>query len=144
MKHDQDNLRQRNEDLTQALREKTRKQNQTQALDDKLKRHSMLNQVQEAASDAVDHTVQASVVGNRFVDRVGNQPQNQSHRPPPPMFSDQTSNAMQRLALGGDRVANMGPPISQPRRGENAWAGFSSQGSNQRMRSNNSDVCMKV
>ncbi|CZR63206.1 related to lactose regulatory protein [Phialocephala subalpina] len=130
---DQDTLRRRNEELNQAFREKSRKQMQTQELYDKLKRKAMLSQVQEAALDAVDHTVQASAIGNRFVDRVGNQPQNQPQpqRQPAPLFSNQPSGAMQRPGMIGGGGTTMGPPITQPRPGENAWAGFSSQGSSQ-------------
>lgn len=134
MQVDQDTLRRRNEELTQAFREKSKKQMQTQELYDKLKRRSMLGQVQEAASDAVDHTVQASVIGNRYVDRVGNQPRNQPQRPPPPIFSNQASNGMQHPGADSGGGVNMVPQMVQPRRGENGWAGFSSQGSNPRMR----------
>ena len=60
MQADQDNLKRKNEELTQVLREKSRKLLQTQELYDKLKRRAMLGQVQDAASDAVDETIQAS------------------------------------------------------------------------------------
>ncbi|KAF8861801.1 cyclin B1 interacting protein-like protein 1 [Acephala macrosclerotiorum] len=133
MQVDQDTLQRRNEELTQAFREKTRKQMQTQELYDKLKRKAMLGQVQEAALDAVDHTVQASVIGNRFVDRVGNQLQSQPQpqRYPAPLFSNQPPNSMQRPGAIGGGGTTMGPPVTQARHGGNAWAGFSSQGGSQ-------------
>jgi E3 ubiquitin-protein ligase CCNP1IP1 len=65
---DQDNLRRKNEELAQAFRDKSRKHSQTQELYDKLKRRVMLGQVQNAASDAVDHTIHASVANNRSMD----------------------------------------------------------------------------
>lgn len=138
MQVDQDTLRRRNEELTQAFREKSRKQMQTQELYDKLKRRSMLGQVQEAASDAVDHTVQASAMGNRFIDRIADQSLNQNQHqrqrvpPPPPLYPDHSSTTMQRAVDLGAGSVPMGPPAAQPRRGDAAWAGFSSQGSNPR------------
>ena len=59
MQTDQENLKRKNEELTQVLREKSRKLLQTQELYDRLKRRAMLGQVQDAASDAVDDTIQA-------------------------------------------------------------------------------------
>ncbi|KUJ06932.1 uncharacterized protein LY89DRAFT_767219 [Mollisia scopiformis] len=132
MQVDQDTLRRRNKELAQAFREKSKKQMQTQELYDKLKRRSLLGQVQDAASDAVDHTVQASVISSRFVDRVGNQPQNQAQRPTPPLFQHQSASSMQHPGGVGVGGTNVGPQIDHPRRVENAWAGFSSQGSNPR------------
>jgi E3 ubiquitin-protein ligase CCNP1IP1 len=148
MQVDQDTLRRRNEELTQAFREKSRKQMQTQELYDKLKRRSMLGQVQEAASDAVDHTVQASAIGSRFIDRVTNQNlnqhQHQRQRSPPPqlLYSEQSSIAMQRPGGLGVGNNNMAPPASQPRRGDTAWAGFSNQGSNLRMKTESMFLCV--
>jgi E3 ubiquitin-protein ligase CCNP1IP1 len=74
MQLDQENLKRKNEELIQAFREKSRKQLQTQELYDKLKRRAMLGQVQNAASDAVDHTIQASVTASRYVDRTDGRP----------------------------------------------------------------------
>jgi E3 ubiquitin-protein ligase CCNP1IP1 len=58
---------------------------------DKMKRRSMLGQVQNAASDAVDSTIQASVAANRFVDRIGD-----SHQQPPqpPHFINQHTSSL--------------------------------------------------
>ncbi|RDL29719.1 Cyclin [Venustampulla echinocandica] len=87
-----DGVRRKNEDLTQAMREKTRKHLQTQEMFDKLKRRSMLGQVQNAASDAVDDTIQASVAANRYADRIGNPNQ---RPPPPPLFAPQQTSSQQ-------------------------------------------------
>jgi hypothetical protein len=116
---DYKNLRQKNEELGQSLREKARKHAQTQELYDKLKRRAMLGQVQNAASEAVDHTIQASVTADGFVDRVGNmnQPQYRS-----PLFpSAQKHSTLQPLPGNGHtNVLNAG------------WPGFGSQESNRR------------
>ncbi|XXG95027.1 hypothetical protein Hte_001287 [Hypoxylon texense] len=54
---DQDNLRRKNDELTQAYKEKNRKYLQIQELYDKLKRKAMLGQMQNAAEDAADSTL---------------------------------------------------------------------------------------
>jgi E3 ubiquitin-protein ligase CCNP1IP1 len=131
MQVDQDGLRRKNEELIQALREKSRKQLQTQELYDKLKRRAMLGQVQNAALDAVDQNIQASVTANRCVDRVDNQNQN-LRPPPPPLFSNQQTTGMQRPGLVTDSGPIRGAQIGRGGHGEDTWAGFSSQGSAQR------------
>ncbi|PBP21865.1 hypothetical protein BUE80_DR007313 [Diplocarpon rosae] len=119
------NLRRKNEEVMQALREKNRKHMQTQELYDKLKRRAMLGQVQDAASDAVDHTINNSVAANRFADKFGSQ----NMRPPPPLFSDQRNNGMQRSSAMGTAGSNAAPQL-HPHGGRNAgWAGFGSQAS---------------
>lgn len=60
MNLDHDSLRRKNEELTQAYKEKNRKLLQTQELYDKLKRKAMLGHIQDAASDAVDTTLQGT------------------------------------------------------------------------------------
>jgi E3 ubiquitin-protein ligase CCNP1IP1 len=125
MKVDHDSLRRKNEELALAFREKSRKHLQTQELYDKLKRRAMLGQVQEAALDAVDHTIQASVAGNRFTDRVSNEPQ----RPPPPLFSNEQHSTIHNL---GTQVHSSEAPMGMERASAGGWAGFSSQGSVQR------------
>ncbi|KAG8167496.1 hypothetical protein KVR01_003185 [Diaporthe batatas] len=60
MNIDHDNLRRKNEELVQAYKEKNRKLLQTQELYDKLKRKAMLGHIQDAASDAVDTTLQGA------------------------------------------------------------------------------------
>ena len=57
---DQDTLIRKNEELAQAFKEKSRKLLQTQELYDKLKRKAMLGQMQDAASEAIDSTIQAA------------------------------------------------------------------------------------
>lgn len=57
MAADQDELQKKNEELSQAYKEKNRKLLNTQELYDKLKRRLMLGQIQDAASDAVDATI---------------------------------------------------------------------------------------
>ncbi|KAI6084795.1 hypothetical protein F4821DRAFT_261509 [Hypoxylon rubiginosum] len=58
---DQDNLRRKNDELTQAFKEKSRKCMQIQELYDKLKRKAMLGQMQNAAEDAADTTLYGSL-----------------------------------------------------------------------------------
>ena len=70
MNLDHDSLRRKNEELAQAYKEKNRKLLQTQELYDKLKRKAMLGHIQDAASDAVDTTLQgASSYAARQPDR---------------------------------------------------------------------------
>jgi len=123
MKVDQDSLRRKNEELAKALREKDRRHSQTQELYDKLRRRAGMGQVQEAALDAVNDTIQASVTANRFTDRVGNE----SQRPPPPLFPIQCSGNPQ-LYSSQDHVVTHS--IAEAPTG--VWAGFTSQASIQR------------
>lgn len=58
---DQETLRRKNEELSTAYKEKSRKLLQMQELYDKLKRKAMLGHIQDAASDAVETTLQGSV-----------------------------------------------------------------------------------
>jgi E3 ubiquitin-protein ligase CCNP1IP1 len=129
MQVDHDTLRRKNEELSQAFREKSRKQLQTQELYDKLKRRAMLGQVQTAASYAVDDTIQASTNASRFVDRVGAQ----SQRPaPPPLFTN-TQSGLQPLETGSDGGINMrSPQMDSSGNCDGTWAGFSRQGSSHR------------
>lgn len=60
MNLDHDSLSRKNEELAQAYKEKNRKLLQTQELYDKLKRKAMLGHIQDAASDAVDTTLQGT------------------------------------------------------------------------------------
>ena len=131
MQVDQDGLRRKNEELIQALREKSRKQLQTQELYDKLKRRALLGQVQNAALDAVDQNLQASVTVNRFVDKVDNQNPN-LRPPPPPLFSNHQTSGMQRPGFITDSGSIGGAQIGRGQHGEDTWARFSSQGSAQR------------
>jgi E3 ubiquitin-protein ligase CCNP1IP1 len=119
---DQDNLRRKNEELVQAFREKSRKQLQTQELYDKLKRRAMLGQVQNAASDAVDHTIQASVTANRLVARYGNQNQPTSQDA---VFPQQRATGAHFPSVVPE--VEMGPPIGRVGNGDAAWSVFNSQ-----------------
>ncbi|KUI68396.1 E3 ubiquitin-protein ligase CCNB1IP1 [Cytospora mali] len=71
---DQDHLRRKNDELTQAYKDKNRKLLQTQELYDKLKRKAMLGQIQDAATDAVDTTLQRGVNAAAYpIDRMDTQ-----------------------------------------------------------------------
>jgi E3 ubiquitin-protein ligase CCNP1IP1 len=122
---DQDNLRRKNEELSQALRDKSRKLLQTQELYDKLKRRALLGQVQDAAHDAVDDTIHASSVANRFVDRVATQNQQSASNS---MFQGANTGGIQKPGPSLPTGVHMGPPPMN--RGGNSggtWSGFSSQ-----------------
>ncbi|CAJ2501888.1 Uu.00g047410.m01.CDS01 [Anthostomella pinea] len=60
MKVDHDALRKKNDELAQAFKDKNRKLLQTQELYDKLKRKAMMGQIQDAAEDAVDSSLQGT------------------------------------------------------------------------------------
>lgn len=127
---DQDNLRRKNEELAQAFRDKSRKHSQTQELYDKLKRRVMLGQVQNAASDAVDHTIHASAVNNRFIDPTTgfDQARRQS-----PLFAEPQGNRLRQSGFSneGGNLPSMQPPVARNAINE-GWGGSSSQESNQR------------
>ncbi|GAW19982.1 hypothetical protein ANO14919_094760 [Xylariales sp. No.14919] len=65
---DRDELRNKYEELLQTCKEKNKKLLQTQELYDKLKRKAMLGQVQDAAEDAVESTLQAPLISNNGAD----------------------------------------------------------------------------
>jgi E3 ubiquitin-protein ligase CCNP1IP1 len=98
---------------------------QTQEMFDKMKRRSMLGQVQDAASDAVEHTFLASAAANRYVDRVGDQAH---QRVPPPLFPSQQGPSKLNQDTSTTNIA----PLTS---GRETWGGFSSQGSNPCMQS---------
>lgn len=136
MSVDHENIRRKHEELTQAFREKNRKLLQTQELYDRLKRRDMLGQVQNAASDAVDHTIQASVDASRYANRGENpnQVHNQKEQRMQPLKFPVVQNSGIQYPGGG--LAAGGPPMAPPRRpvnGNTTWAGHSSQGSSQGM-----------
>jgi E3 ubiquitin-protein ligase CCNP1IP1 len=126
---DQDNLRRKNEELAQAFRDKSRKHSQTQELYDKLKRRVMLGQVQNAASDAVDHTIHASTVSNRFMEPMTGFGQGPRRSP---LFAETQGNRMQQPGFSseGGNLLSMPPPVARNPRNE-GWGG-SSQESSQR------------
>lgn len=114
---DQDNLRRKNEELTQAYKEKNRKLLQTQELYDKLKRKAMLGQIQDAASDAVDTTLQnAAASGTSYADQIESQG----------LYEHQMETPY-RGARYSDRADHQGPVANIPRAPvpdirEDAWA----------------------
>jgi E3 ubiquitin-protein ligase CCNP1IP1 len=126
---DQDNLRRKNEELAQAFRDKSRKHSQTQELYDKLKRRVMLGQVQNAASDAVDHTIHASAASNRFIDPTTGFDQRQRQ---PPLFAESQGNMIRHsgFSKGGGNLPSMPPPVARNAMNE-GWGGSSSQENNQ-------------
>ncbi|KAI1763180.1 hypothetical protein GGR53DRAFT_531743 [Hypoxylon sp. FL1150] len=70
----------KNEELTQAYKEKSRKCMQIQELYDKLKRKAMLGQMQNAAEDAADTTLNASLEdGQQFEGGVQNPANHDDH-----------------------------------------------------------------
>lgn len=74
---DQETLRRKNEELSTAYKEKSRKLMQMQELYDKLKRKAMLGHIQDAASDAVDTTLHGGVaMGSTHLERTENQGNN--------------------------------------------------------------------
>ncbi|KAI1823585.1 hypothetical protein F4861DRAFT_310457 [Xylaria intraflava] len=65
---DRDELRKKYEELLHICKQKNRKLLQTQELYDKLKRKAMLGQVQDAAEDAVESTLQVPSIGSNGAD----------------------------------------------------------------------------
>jgi E3 ubiquitin-protein ligase CCNP1IP1 len=127
MQADQDNLKRKNEELTQVLREKSRKLLQTQELYDKLKRRAMLGQVQDAASDAVDDTIEASTTAKRFVDRVRAENQRPNSHP---IYQSEQNGIMQNAGRSLSTGMNMGPPpMSRSGTADGTWSLSSNQGS---------------
>jgi E3 ubiquitin-protein ligase CCNP1IP1 len=127
---DKDNLQRKNEELAQAFRDKSRKHSQTQELYDKLKRRFMLGQVQNAASDAVDHTIHSSAVSNCFVDPTTGFDQCPRQLP---LFAESQETRMPQSGFSteGGNLPSMPPPVARP--GMNGgWSGSDSQENNQR------------
>ena len=105
MQLDQESLRRKNEELVHAFR-------------------AMLGQVQDAASDAVDHTIQAaSVDANRFADSVANQIQ----QPQPQIFPDMQIPGMQQAAFVPGGTMQLGGHMTRPSNGGGMWAEFRGQ-----------------
>jgi E3 ubiquitin-protein ligase CCNP1IP1 len=70
---DQQNLRRKNDELAQALKEKNKRFLQVQELYDKLKRKAMMGQMQDAAEHAVDSSIHgvAGIGGDSALDNDG-------------------------------------------------------------------------
>lgn len=128
---DQDSLRRKNEELAQAFRDKSRKHSQTQELYDKLKHRVMLGQVQNAASDAVDHTIHSSTVSNRFMDPTVSLDQRSRH---PPLFPESQETRMRQPGFGveGASLSSMPPPVARTGMKE-GWGSSGSQDNSQRL-----------
>lgn len=123
MSTDQDALRRKNEELNHHLREKNKKLLQTQELYDKMKRRGLLDQVQTAASNAVDDTIEAAVTGNRFADNTGTD----NHRPhQQPFYPNQLAGGTHQS--GGFHNPSMPPPPLQRRRHSSGWDAIAGQG----------------
>lgn len=118
---EQDSLRRKNEELVQAFREKSRKLIQTQEFYDKFKQRVMLGQVQNAASDAVDHTIQASATATQFVEGPGNQNQPRPEASPYSNLQINSEHHSVRDLNGGSNIA--APKVFQGWNRE-TWAGF--------------------
>ncbi|KAI9787420.1 MAG: hypothetical protein M1835_002687 [Candelina submexicana] len=119
---EQTDLQKKNHELVEAFREKSRKHIQTQELYDKLKRRTLLSQVQNAASDTVDQAIHSSS-GNRFSDRLGNNPERQyteflNERP---TFNPHQTTDSEGSGGGRGRRASMAPPL-------HGWAKYADQG----------------
>jgi E3 ubiquitin-protein ligase CCNP1IP1 len=119
MNSDNDALRRKNEELHHDLRERNKKLLQTQELYDKMKRRGMLDQVQTAASNAVDDTIQATTNGNRFTENPGTN----DHRPP--LYANQQTGGLNHAS--GFLNSTM-PPPPQRRRHSSEWDNIGSQG----------------
>jgi hypothetical protein len=109
---DQEALRRKNEELSMAYKEKSRKLLQTQELYDKLKRKAMLGHIQDAALDAVDNTLYSGqAMGPHPMDRVesqGNYEQQQYSTPyGAPRYTD-------RLAQTVDAHSMKNPAWARP------------------------------
>jgi len=124
---DQDKLRQKHAELIQAYREKSRKALQVQELLDRSKRKEMLGQVQSAASDAVEQSIEASVMASRFVER-GGQP-NQHLLQPPRSPKPQQSIMQHPGIIASDLSNSMASPVRHSGKEQSNWARFSSQDS---------------
>jgi hypothetical protein len=121
---DLNNAQKKNHELAQSLHAKSKQQAHTQELYDKLKRRDQMSQVQNAATDAVDQTIQGSATANGYSDhfRKANDPPFRS-----PVFP----------SLQGNSMGPPPVPTSMPLPGvagrtglSNGWIGFTSQGNN--------------
>jgi E3 ubiquitin-protein ligase CCNP1IP1 len=121
---DLNNSQKKNHELAQSLHAKSKQQAHTQELYDKLKRRDQMSQVQNAASDAVDQTIQGSATVNGYSDhfRKANDPPFRS-----PVFP----------SLQGNSMGPPPVPTSMPLPGVagrtglgNGWIGLAGQGNN--------------
>lgn len=127
MGKEHDYLKQKHEELIQAYREKCRKALQTQEMFDRSKRKEMIGHVRNAASDAVEHTIEASVAAGRFAERGGYPNQRPVETP---HFPNLQASGMQHPGVisSNGNINNMAPPVGRNGNEHTNWAGFSSQG----------------
>lgn len=121
---DLNNAQKQNYELAQSLQAKSKQQAHTQELYDKLKRRDQMSQVQNAASDAVDQTIQGSATANGYSDhfRKANEPPLRS-----PVFASLRGNSMRPPPV----PTSMPLPGMAGRTGlNNGWIGLPSQGNN--------------
>lgn len=79
----------------------------------------MLGQVQIAALDAVDESIQASVAANRYAD-----PEHRAMRPPPPPILSNQQDTMRRTSNYSDQVRGMPSSGQGLGLGNNTFAGY--------------------
>ncbi|KAG9245058.1 cyclin B1 interacting protein-like protein 1 [Calycina marina] len=126
MAAEQDAIKRKHHELLQAYREKQRQAQQAQEMYDRSKRKDMLDQMEHAASDAADNTVEESLRANRY--GAGNNDQSQVPMQPP-RFQAQQPRAMQHPSLAATALnSRMVSPVRRPINEQSNWAGFSSQG----------------
>lgn len=118
---DQENLKRKNEELIQTVREKSRKQLQTQELYDKLKQREMLGQVQNAAYEAVDTNIQTSGTASHITDRVDDYIRRPAQSS---LFSNLQDSGTHLLHLSPNKSMTMGHVLGRSDTGD--WAGFPS------------------
>ncbi|VTT78431.1 unnamed protein product [Fusarium fujikuroi] len=82
---EQDALRRKNDEISRAYKDKSRKVLQLQELYDKVKRKAELGQIQRAASDAVDSTFQTTQMDSDY--EINLPTQSHAENIPPPAFS---------------------------------------------------------
>lgn len=96
-------IRRKNDELTQAYREKHRRFLQAQELYDRVKRQAEMGTLQQAASDAVDHTVaEVDMLASQAFDR-GNQSRDLDTLPPVPIFGTHRGNVQSNMNTGAPR-----------------------------------------
>ncbi|KAI1156689.1 hypothetical protein F4825DRAFT_458875 [Nemania diffusa] len=108
---DRDELRRKYEELLQTCKEKNRKLLQTQELYDKLKRKAMLGQVQDAAEDAVESTLQVSSINNNGVESQ-ELPYFQSHDTPYGQSASSLHEKQRSMGAYNHHQANMPTHVS--------------------------------
>ncbi|KAI9679394.1 MAG: hypothetical protein M1817_005416 [Caeruleum heppii] len=132
---DQETLQKRNHDLMDAYREKSRKYSQTQDLYDKLKKRTLLSQVQNAASESVNQALQEpSDPTIRPPGRAGfampaqnTRPRQQTSFPAGPRMVERTG--QRRMSVGSGEHVGGPSPLSRAR--EQGWTVFANGDMNQ-------------